>query len=253
MPDTHHTLASVCPYCGVGCGLLLETDGTARQDRLTVSGLASLGDEKPGASANLEPMPNDPCDTWAEFYATQRLLPLARLARDGAALPEPSIAALERLAASIDGMWTDATVFLWPAFGWGLEVGGDREATVGGEHVGAAGPAHVLDREAARETGEQLHPRRLRREEPRRDDLGDAQVDQVKERALQPRLGQGEGIHLVPLVALHLRLVAHPHESGGDASGEDADDQGGGQAVGERVAVAAGGGGSAPGCGVCSD
>ena len=27
-------------------------------------------------------LPNDPCDTWAEFYATQRLLPLARIARD---------------------------------------------------------------------------------------------------------------------------------------------------------------------------
>lgn len=27
MPDTPRTLASVCPYCGVGCGLLLETDG----------------------------------------------------------------------------------------------------------------------------------------------------------------------------------------------------------------------------------
>ena len=27
MPDTLRTLASVCPYCGVGCGLLLETDG----------------------------------------------------------------------------------------------------------------------------------------------------------------------------------------------------------------------------------
>ena len=27
-------------------------------------------------------LPNEPCDTWAEFYATQRLAPLARLARD---------------------------------------------------------------------------------------------------------------------------------------------------------------------------
>jgi len=53
-------------------------------------------------------VPNEPCATWAEFYATQRLLPLARLARDGAALPEPSIVALERLAsggvlASLEG------------------------------------------------------------------------------------------------------------------------------------------------------
>ena len=27
-------------------------------------------------------LPNEPCATWSEFYATQRLLPLARLARD---------------------------------------------------------------------------------------------------------------------------------------------------------------------------
>jgi fructosamine-3-kinase len=44
-------------------------------------------------------LPNEPCDTWAEFYATQRLLPLARLARDGHALATDTIDALERLAA----------------------------------------------------------------------------------------------------------------------------------------------------------
>ena len=44
-------------------------------------------------------LPNEPCDTWAEFYATQRLAPLARLARDGSALPERAIVALERLDA----------------------------------------------------------------------------------------------------------------------------------------------------------
>jgi fructosamine-3-kinase len=43
-------------------------------------------------------LPNEPKPTWAEFYATQRLLPLARLARHGDALPESAIAALERLA-----------------------------------------------------------------------------------------------------------------------------------------------------------
>ena len=42
-------------------------------------------------------LPNEPCTTWAEFYATQRLGPLARLARDSAALPERTIASLERL------------------------------------------------------------------------------------------------------------------------------------------------------------
>jgi fructosamine-3-kinase len=44
-------------------------------------------------------LPNEPCDTWSEFYATQRLAPLARLARDGRALPPRAIEGLERLDA----------------------------------------------------------------------------------------------------------------------------------------------------------
>ncbi len=47
-------------------------------------------------------LPNEPADRWADFYAGQRLLPLARLARDGRALPETAIADLERVAARID-------------------------------------------------------------------------------------------------------------------------------------------------------
>lgn len=44
-------------------------------------------------------LPNEPCADWATFYATQRLAPLARLARDGGALPADAIAGLERLDA----------------------------------------------------------------------------------------------------------------------------------------------------------
>lgn len=44
-------------------------------------------------------LPNEPCHTWAEFYATQRMAPLARLARDDGALAEQAIAGLERLDA----------------------------------------------------------------------------------------------------------------------------------------------------------
>jgi fructosamine-3-kinase len=43
-------------------------------------------------------LPNEPCATWAEFYATQRLGPLARLARDGRALPHRAIDQLDALA-----------------------------------------------------------------------------------------------------------------------------------------------------------
>jgi fructosamine-3-kinase len=43
-------------------------------------------------------LPNEPTDSWPDFYATNRLLPLGRLARDSGALPADSIDALERLA-----------------------------------------------------------------------------------------------------------------------------------------------------------
>ncbi len=43
-------------------------------------------------------LPNEPCDTWVEFYATQRLLPLARLAVDGASLPVTVIADIKHVA-----------------------------------------------------------------------------------------------------------------------------------------------------------
>jgi fructosamine-3-kinase len=43
-------------------------------------------------------LPNEPAETWAEFYAMSRLLPLAKLARDGAALARPAIADLESVA-----------------------------------------------------------------------------------------------------------------------------------------------------------
>jgi fructosamine-3-kinase len=47
-------------------------------------------------------LPNEPTGTWAEFYASQRLVPLARLARDGGALPESACAALDDTAQRLD-------------------------------------------------------------------------------------------------------------------------------------------------------
>ena len=47
-------------------------------------------------------LPNEPCATWASFYARDRLLPLARLAVDAHALPERSITAMEQLAGRLD-------------------------------------------------------------------------------------------------------------------------------------------------------
>jgi fructosamine-3-kinase len=53
-------------------------------------------------------LPNEPCATWAEFYATQRLLPLARLAAEQGALARPTIAALERVAGRLESVGGDA-------------------------------------------------------------------------------------------------------------------------------------------------
>lgn len=47
-------------------------------------------------------LPNDPCDTWAEFYAERRLLPLARMASDQRALPPDVVAGLESIADRLD-------------------------------------------------------------------------------------------------------------------------------------------------------
>lgn len=43
-------------------------------------------------------LPNEPYETWVESYASNRLLPLAKLASDGGALPRQAIRALERVA-----------------------------------------------------------------------------------------------------------------------------------------------------------
>ncbi|MEO1057702.1 MAG: fructosamine kinase family protein [Actinomycetota bacterium] len=47
-------------------------------------------------------LPNEPCDTWVEFYAHNRLLPLARLAHDQGALPESTCAGLVDLTTRLD-------------------------------------------------------------------------------------------------------------------------------------------------------
>ena len=52
-------------------------------------------DRRPTGSRQL---PNDPCDTWVEFYATCRLEPLARLARDTDALDPDTCDALVGIA-----------------------------------------------------------------------------------------------------------------------------------------------------------
>jgi fructosamine-3-kinase len=61
------------------------------------AGAMSFGrsDRRPTGSRGL---PNEPCETWAEFYATQRLWPLARLAQDTQSLSQRAIQDLETVA-----------------------------------------------------------------------------------------------------------------------------------------------------------
>jgi fructosamine-3-kinase len=49
-------------------------------------------------------LPNEPCATWAEFYRDNRLLVLARLARDADALSSSVIAQLERVANRLEDL-----------------------------------------------------------------------------------------------------------------------------------------------------
>lgn len=52
-------------------------------------------------------LPNEPCETWVEFFATQRLIPLARLARDGGALDASTVRAIDRVADRLDDLGGD--------------------------------------------------------------------------------------------------------------------------------------------------
>ena len=47
-------------------------------------------------------LPNDPADTWAQFYAERRLLPLARIARDRDSLPTEVLGRIEVVANRLD-------------------------------------------------------------------------------------------------------------------------------------------------------
>ncbi len=67
------------------------------------SGAPSFGRED-RRSTGSRGLPNEPCETWVEFYATQRLLPLARLATDAGALAPATIRDLESVAARLDAL-----------------------------------------------------------------------------------------------------------------------------------------------------
>lgn len=47
-------------------------------------------------------LPNDPCDTWTEFFAARRLVPLVRLAEEGRALDATTIDGVRWIAEHLD-------------------------------------------------------------------------------------------------------------------------------------------------------
>ena len=65
--------------------------------RLHGAGAPSFGREDRRTTGSRR-LPNEPTDTWADFYADNRLRPLARLARDSSALSASDVGRLERVA-----------------------------------------------------------------------------------------------------------------------------------------------------------
>ncbi|MEO1061271.1 MAG: fructosamine kinase family protein [Actinomycetota bacterium] len=65
------------------------------------SGATAFGREDRRTTGSLA-LPNDPCATWAEFFAERRLRPLARIAADRAALDPSAIDGIEAIADRLD-------------------------------------------------------------------------------------------------------------------------------------------------------
>jgi fructosamine-3-kinase len=80
-----------------GWGVADDEDFGRQLAALHRSGAPTFGraDRRPTTSRQL---PNDPADTWTEFFAERRLKPLARLARDAGALPVDCVADIDFIA-----------------------------------------------------------------------------------------------------------------------------------------------------------
>jgi fructosamine-3-kinase len=67
------------------------------------AGASSYGAESDGFISKL-PLPNSPCDSWAEFYAVRRVLPYLKLARDRGAISEAEAALVEGVIGKLTGL-----------------------------------------------------------------------------------------------------------------------------------------------------
>lgn len=70
------------------------------------AGASSYGATDDGFIGRL-PLPNTPAATWAEFYATRRLLPYAKLARDRHALTTAESASIDTLVGRLSALLPD--------------------------------------------------------------------------------------------------------------------------------------------------
>lgn len=68
---------------------------------LHLTGASCFGRED-RATTTSRALPNEPTDTWAAFFAEQRLMPLARLAADAQAVPAGNVARIESVAGRLD-------------------------------------------------------------------------------------------------------------------------------------------------------
>jgi fructosamine-3-kinase len=71
--------------------------------RTHAAGAPSYGLERDGFIGKL-PMPNRSCETWPEFYATRRVLPYLKLARDRGAVSDADAAAVEAVIGRLAGL-----------------------------------------------------------------------------------------------------------------------------------------------------
>jgi fructosamine-3-kinase len=67
------------------------------------AGAPSYGLDRDGYIGKL-PLPNRPADTWAEFFATRRVLPYLKLARDRGAIAEDDAAAVEAVVGRLPAL-----------------------------------------------------------------------------------------------------------------------------------------------------
>jgi len=83
--------ASNLPHFTIGQRIFIKTHANPPPEHFTTGSLS---------------VPNSPSFTWADFYATQRLLPLARIASDRQALSASTVGDIERVAQRLSE-WVD--------------------------------------------------------------------------------------------------------------------------------------------------